>query len=112
MMATAQPRIQYCQRAVSELLPEAGKPEGTCSDCGPHGNKGAVTLLYSVVPCLECHRRAEDCAQKAACILLELVLAGLHRCNFVDDFSWTEVREVPGQPWAREISVRVDYHKP
>ena len=58
-------------RVMIEHLPEAGKPDGLCPECGPHGNLGVVTLLYSVVPCLECGYRADETALGHAHALID-----------------------------------------
>jgi hypothetical protein len=50
--------------SVSTILPDAGKPQGRCEECGPHGNGGRVELLFSVVDCLVCAWRADFDARR------------------------------------------------
>lgn len=48
-----------------------------CSECGPHGNRGLVTLLFSVVQCTLCGQ-CEKCnarKQGGSCVFCDSVLS-------------------------------------
>jgi hypothetical protein len=92
-------------------LPEAGKPEGLCPECGPHGNRGAVTLLWSIVPCLECNWRAGTVSGLAATDFVATLLDEIRAegCDPVLAETSTEVEPLGEHPWARRVVVTVPY---
>lgn len=100
-------------RISSAYLPEAGKPAGLCPECGPHGNRGAVTLLYSVVPCITCDARATDAGIEHALGLLRELSEDLRKQGARNLLPEYAVDPVDGQPWARRVTARVEYqHAP
>lgn len=90
-------------------LPEAGKPAGLCSECGPHGNRGAVTLLWSVVPCLTCGVRADqraDCEGWSLRDSTSMQVVG----RIIDE--QVTVEPHGDHPWSRRVTIRVEWEAP
>ena len=78
------------RRVMREDMPTAGKPDGLCEECGKHGNRGLVTLLYSMTPCYTCQSRADQAASARAKALAEDMKADLEREGYhVSVLSWS-----------------------
>lgn len=100
------------RRSRGATLPEIGKPDGRCPECGPHGNRGAVTLLWSVVPCIECSKRSEVAARVEAGRIAEALVAEIRAegCEPLVDDRVVEINPLVGDhPWARHVRVVVSY---
>lgn len=101
-------------------MPEAGKPDGVCEECGPHGNRGVIVLSEAVVPCLACAGRADKVAHDKGCELIGELTASLHGAPLSskpalsvatpkakNTVRWWE--GTPDDPWIRHVFVRVEY---
>lgn len=96
-------------------LREAGKPPAgeRCPECGPHGNRGAVMLLWSVVHCIECGRRANVVAGAEGHRLLDEV-ANEIRGDGCEPLAATllevDLLDYDNEhPWQRRVTVTVPY---
>jgi hypothetical protein len=94
-------------------LPEAGKPEGLCPECGPHGNRGVVELLFSLVSCNACDDLATRRAMREA-EAAEMQIAGeLAGEGCTADDAEVSVEPLAGHPGGRRVVVTVPYrHAP
>ena len=95
--------------SVSTILPDAGKPQGRCEECGPHGNGGRVELLFSVVDCLTCAWRADfDALRKVddfEAELRTLVQPGERIASFTQEITPLD----PARVWGRRVKVTCTY---
>lgn len=85
-------------KIITTLLPDAGKPDGRCPDCGPHGNRGLITLFFWVEPCVACEERADARAKAEVARLHDEV--GSPGATFSH-----RIERVDGRPWARKVTV-------
>lgn len=91
------------RRTRVESMPEAGKPEGLCPECGPHGNRGTVDLSVwrrHVVPCTLCDARADKAAIRRASELLADIRAEAEREGLEVDSPFITFTD-DGTTWGR-----------